>query len=222
MNLPDNLLPLSWYWFAHVLFALVLGGAVYAAPWRRLKDNEQLHLWLGTCVGLMLVWCYLKTGIKPGLNFHVLGATLFTLMFGPYLAIVGLSMVLLGVTFFGFSGWESFSANALLMGALPVSVSYSIYRLVDAKLPNHFFIYIFVNAFIGGALTMAVTGLTATGLMAATEAYPMSYLTSQYLPYFILMGWSEAMLTGMLTTLLVVYRPQWVGTFDDARYIRNK
>jgi uncharacterized membrane protein len=36
------------------------------------------------------------------------------------------------------------------------------------------------------------------------------------------MGWSEAVLTGMLATLLVVYKPEWVATFDDARYIRNK
>ena len=27
------------------------------------------------------------------------------------------------------------------------------------------------------------------------------------------------MLTGMALTLAVVYRPQWVATFDDARYL---
>ncbi|BCB26655.1 hypothetical protein SKTS_15410 [Sulfurimicrobium lacus] len=222
MNLPDHLLPAAWYWFAYALYAVVLGGALYAAPWRRLRDNEQLHLWLGTCVSLMLMWSYLKTGIKPGLNFHVLGATLFTLMFGPYLAIVGLSVVLLGVTYFGYSGWESFPANALLMGALPVAVSYAIYRLADGKLPNHFFVYIFINAFLGGALAMTVVGLAVTGMFALSGAYSTDYLISNYLPYYLLMAWSEAVLTGMLATLMVVYKPEWVSTFDDARYIRNK
>jgi uncharacterized membrane protein len=33
------------------------------------------------------------------------------------------------------------------------------------------------------------------------------------------LGLGEAMLTGMLVTLAVVYRPQWVATFDDERYI---
>ena len=28
--------------------------------------------------------------------------------------------------------------------------------------------------------------------------------------------------SGMVMTLLVVYRPRWVATFDDARYLRNK
>lgn len=221
MNFPDGLLPPSWQWFAHLLFVVVLGWSVYAAPWRRLRDSEQLHLFLGACVALMLLWS-IKTGIRPGLNFHLLGATVFTLMFGPWLAIVGLGVVLLGVTFYGLSGWASFSVNGLLMGVLPVSVSFFIYRLVDSRLPNHFFIYIFVNAFIGAAIAMALTGLAATGLLALAGAYTADYLTSNYLPYFLLMGWSEALLSGMMLTLLVVYRPQWVATFDDARYIRNK
>lgn len=221
MNLPDSLLPAPWYWVAHLLFAPALGWSLYAAPWRRLRDNEQLHLFLGTCVTLMVLWS-IKTGIRPGLNFHLLGATAFTLMFGPRLAIVGLSVVLLGATIFGYSGWESFSVNGLLMGVLPASVSFLIFRLVDGKLPNHFFVYIFLNAFVGAGLAMAATGLAATWLMAAAGAYSADYLYSQYLPYFLLMGWSEALLTGMTMTMLVVYRPQWVGTFDDARYIRNK
>lgn len=221
MNFPDGLLPPSWQWLAHLLFVAVLGGAVYRAPWRRLRDNDQLHLFLGLCVALMLLWS-IKTGIKPGLNFHLLGATVFTLMFGPWLAIVGLGVVLLGVTFYGLSGWGSFSVNGLLMGVLPVTASYIVYRLVDSRLPNHFFVYIFLNAFIGAAIAMALTGLAATGLLALAGAYTADYLSSNYLPYFLLMGWSEALLSGMMLTLLVVYRPQWVATFDDARYIRNK
>lgn len=221
MNFPDGLLPPTWQWFAHLLFVAVLAWSVYAAPWRRLRDSEQLHLFLGLCVALMLLWS-IKTGIRPGLNFHLLGATVFTLMFGPWLAIAGLGVVLLGVTFYGLSGWESFSVNGLLMGVLPVMASYLVYRLADSKLPNHFFIYIFVNAFIGAAIAMALTGLAASGLLALAGAYTADYLSSNYLPYFLLMGWSEALLSGMMLTLLVVYRPQWVATFDDARYIRNK
>lgn len=221
MNFPDGLLPSSWQWFAHLLFFGVLAWSVRSAPWRRLRDNEQLHLFLGLCVALMLIWS-IKTGIKPGLNFHLLGATIFTLLFGPWLAIVGLCVVLLGVSLYGLSGWESFSVNGLLMGVLPVAVSHFIYSIVDRKLPNHFFVYIFINAFVGAALAMALTGLSATGLLVLAGVYKADYLISNYLPYFLLMGWSEALLSGMMMTLVVVYRPQWVSTFDDARYIRNK
>ena len=35
----------------------------------------------------------------------------------------------------------------------------------------------------------------------------------------MLLAWGEAFATGMLVTLMVVYKPEWVSTFDDARYL---
>jgi uncharacterized membrane protein len=42
------------------------------------------------------------------------------------------------------------------------------------------------------------------------------------LPFYFLMDWAEAFATGMMVTLMVVYRPEWVATFDDARYLGMK
>ena len=121
-----------------------------------------------------------RPGIKPGLNFHLLGATAMTLMFGPQLALLGLSIVLTAVTLAGMTGWQGYGWNALVMGALPVAVSYGIYWLADRKLPNHLFVYIFLNAFFGGALAMAVTGLGGTLLLScpAPTCQPISTTTT--------------------------------------------
>lgn len=221
MNLPDNLLAAGWLWAGHGLYALALMYSLRFAPWRRLSRADQLHLWLGSIVTLLVLW-NIRTGIQPGLNFHMLGATALTLMFGPELAVIGMSLVLLGTTLAGFSGVWTFSLNALIMGVLPVAISHAVYRMADARLPNHLFVYVFVNGFFGGALAMAATGLAATTLLAVSGAYPASYLYGEYLPFFVLLGWSEALLTGMAVTLMVVYRPAWIVTFDDARYLRNK
>ncbi|HEX9180515.1 MAG TPA: energy-coupling factor ABC transporter permease [Burkholderiales bacterium] len=221
MNLPDQLLPAGWLWVGHLLFAGVFAYVLRVAPWRRLRKSSQLHLFLGAVVAIMVLW-NIKTGIRPGLNFHMLGATALTLMFGPELAIVGMVLVLLGSTLAGFSGVWTFPLNTLLMGVLPVLVSQAIYRLADTRLPNHFFVYVFVNGFFGGALAMAATGIVATTLLAAAGAYPAAYLYGEYLPFYTLLAWSEALLTGMAVTLMVVYRPEWIGTFDDLRYLRNK
>ncbi|MBZ0093300.1 MAG: energy-coupling factor ABC transporter permease, partial [Sulfuricellaceae bacterium] len=216
-----NLFPGNWFWTANVLFALLLALAVRRAPWYRLKDGEQLNVWLGACVFLMVLWS-IKTGLRPGLNFHLLGVTALTLMMGPELAFLGVAIVLAGVTLFGGAGWQSFSLNALCMGLVPVAVSYTIYRLADRYLPKNFFVYVFVNAFFASALSIAAAGLVSSGLMWLSGAYRGTYLAEQYLPYFILMAWSEAMMGGMAMSMMVAYRPQWVSTFDDALYIRNK
>ena len=42
------------------------------------------------------------------------------------------------------------------------------------------------------------------------------------LPFFLLVGFSEAWISGAVITLMVVYRPGWVAAFDDRRYLIDK
>ena len=63
---------------------------------------------------------------------------------------------------------------------------------------------------------------TLTALMALSGAYPLDYLLNHYTPYALLISWGEAFTTGMMVTVMVVYRPAWVETFDDVKYIQNK
>ena len=58
--------------------------------------------------------------------------------------------------------------------------------------------------------------------LGVSGAYSFEYLLDEYLPYFILLGFSEAWLSGMVITLFVIYRPEWVMTFDDSRYLTGK
>jgi len=214
MNLPADLIPAVWLWFGHGLYVMVMLAILLRAPWRRLTDPTTSHLFLGTCVALMVIWS-IKAGVDPGLNFHILGTTLLTLMFGSLAAILAVSLVLVGVSSYGMSGWEAFSLNALLMGAVPAWVSISVYRLVQRFLPPHLFIYIFVCGFFGAALAMAATGIASTAVFVASGTYSLDQLLHQYLPYFLLMVFPEAILTGSAVALLVVYRPHWIWTYDE-------
>lgn len=221
MNFPDHLLPDSILWVGNALAFILMVLAAWTAPWKQLVRQELLNVWLAACVGLMLLWS-IKTGVRPGLNFHLLGATVLTLMFGARLAMMGLAVVVVGVTLAGAAGWGSLGVNWLLTGVFPATLSYLLYATVDRKLPNHLFVYIFVNAFIGGGLVVVLMGLVATLLLVSSEVYSGPYLTQNYLPYYILMGWSEAMLSGMAITLMTAFRPTWLSTFSDVRYLKTK
>jgi len=39
--------------------------------------------------------------------------------------------------------------------------------------------------------------------------------------YLVYLSFGEATISGMLMTLFVVYRPSWVATFDDSRYLQR-
>jgi len=211
----------GWYWAAWAVWLPLFARSLLKAPWARLRESEQLNVWLGMIVLLTLIWS-LRAGVKPGLSLHLLGATVYTLSFGPHLAFIGLSLVLLGISLNGEAGYLAFGLNALLMAGVGVLLSQGIYRVVFRFLPRHFFVYIFANGFFGSALTVFGVGLAAAIVLAIAGAYDWSYLANEYLPYFLLIGFSEAWLSGMLMTLFVIYRPNWVATFDDSSYLANK
>ena len=221
MNLPTGLLHPALVWFANMAFAAALIYCARSAPWHRLHTSARQHVWLGAIVVLLSLW-QIKTGVKPGLNFHLLGASVLNLMFGTRLAILALSVVLLGTTVIGGAGWETLGLNGLLMVAFPSVIAGRLLRLAERYLPHHLFVYIFVNAFFGGALTMMLMGVLITGILGMLGVYPMEYLLAEYLPFFILLAWGEAFTSGLLITIFVVYRPAWVGTFDDACYLQGK
>lgn len=218
MNLPDGLLPHDWLWLGHALYGLLLLAVALRAQWTRLRDAAQLNLFLGSSVALMVLWT-IKAGVTPGLNFHFLGATLLTLMFGWPLGLLALSLTLLATTAYGLSGWQAFSLNALLMGALPGVVTWGVFRLVDRFLPKHLFLYIFLCGFFGAALAMAATGLVSAAVLVLGGAYPMDFLLDHYLPFYLLMVFPEAIITGSFVALMVVYRPHWIGTYDEDAYL---
>lgn len=190
------------------------------ARWAMLKDRANLNVFLAATVAVLGLWL-IKTGIKPGLNFHLLGATALTLMFRPWFALLAISLICAAVAIQS-GQLNAFPANLLLLGGVPVALSWSIYRFVDGRLNNHMFVYIFLNGFFGAALSVGGVGLASTLFAAGLGVYPMAYLLENYLPYFLLIAWSEAFATGMIITLLVVYRPEWVATFDDRRYLHGK
>ena len=221
MNLASSLFPASWHWIMLALSVFILSKLLLRAPWRRLQNGSQLNLLLGFIVGLMLLWS-MRAGVKPGLSLHMLGAMAATLIFGPWLALLALAGALTGISLNGAVEWSAWPINFILMAAIPVAIAHLIQRAIERWLPAHFFIFIFVIGFAGAALTVMLQGLTASAALAAAGAYPADYLLAEYLPYFLLLGFAEAWISGAIVTLLVVYRPDWVAGFDDNRYLINK
>lgn len=218
MNFPNGLFSDAWAFGAFLPLVLVWMWCVRMAPWKRLADSGQLNVWLGTVVVLMLFWS-MKAGVKPGLNLHLLGATAFTLMFGRQLAILGLSVVMAAITLNGAAGWESYALNVLVTAVFPCVAAHVLLKIVERYLPPNFFVYIFFAAFFGAGIAVVSTGLLASLLLWLAGVYPAQMLLDDYLPYFAMLGFAESWLNGAAITLMVVYYPHWVGSFDDKRYL---
>lgn len=221
MSIPYNLLPVVWHWIAAIVYALVLFVAAYRAPWQSLKDESHLHVFLGTCVLLLPLWL-IKAPILPGLDYHYLGATLMTLMFGWRLAVVGMSVVLAAAVLNANLDWASYPLNMLVMGAVPVAVSHALLRAVERWLPPNYFVYVFAAAYGGAALALLAAVLVAVTILWLGSAYSFAQIADTYFPLIVLLAVPEAFITGTVIAALVTFRPHWVSTFDDNRYIKGR
>jgi uncharacterized membrane protein len=221
-GLSASLLPESFYLIGWLGLAVLAWRWLMSGDWRRLMEPARLNLFLGATVAVLALW-QIRTGIKPGLALHLYGMAALTLMFGFWRASFAGVLILLANAAFGRGSWNALGIDALLVAALPAAVSWGVFRLLDRRLPNHFFVYVLGNGFFGAALSVAAIGLATTALMAIAGAYPLDYLLKHYTPYAaLLISWAEAFSTGMVITVMAVYRPTWLETFDDARYIQNK
>ena len=59
-------------------------------------------------------------------------------------------------------------------------------------------------------------------LLSLVDVYPGAKLSQKSLMYTPLFMFPEMFVTGMLISIFVVYKPDWVITFKDSRYITGK
>lgn len=222
LHIPAELIPPVLLWCGNGLFLMILLAAAWRVDWKSFAHNtEQQHVFFGAMVLLLTLWG-IKAGITPGLGFHHLGATLFTLMFGWPRALIGLAVVLAASVMIQIPEWPGLGINGLVSIVIPVMTSYVILKSSQKRLPDNFFIYVFICAFFGAAIAAAVSRLSAIALLAQIGAYNGTKLIEESLQILPLFMFPEAFVTGMLISIFVVYKPDWVTTFDDERYIRGK
>ena len=219
MDIPADFLPDASLWIAALLYVTLLAIAVWSAPWGKILDKESSNIYFGAVAFIAVVWI-MRAGIAPGHNYHLLGATALCLMFGWQFALMAVSLVLLITTWQGPAGWEAFAMNALVMGAVPVLFTRAMLYACQRWLPHNFFIYIFINAFLTGALSILLCGSAASVVLALGVAEGMP--GSSYLQVIPLLMFGEAFLNGMIMILLVAYKPGWVATFHDHWYLDGK
>ena len=215
--------PLSAAWTVAgwVLALPLVLCAAWAAPWRRLGDSEQAHVWLGGVFCLVALWS-LRATVGDGYTFHLLGITAFTLAVGPALAVAGSALAVALLIAVRGGLWLNGAIAYLTMAALPVGASWLVLRLAERRLPPNFFVYVFVAAFFGAALAYGAAGLAGATVLTSAAGMPAGRVFGEYVPYLLYLAFGEATLNGMLLTLAVVYRPRWVTTFDDGRYLAGR
>ncbi len=204
---------------ALLLWLVLLAFSLNASLLRTLGAHPLYqHLCLGGAIVLVPLWT-LRAGLHEGLEIHFLGLTSLTLLLGWRLALLAPCLTLLLLAYFGVIPLADIGWQALIGVALPMATSWLLFLGSWAWLPRHLFVYLFVAAFLGGALSISAKVIANALLMGVSGTYSWHTISADYLSIWPLLLFPEALLNGMTMTLLAVYRPHWVNTFFDREYL---
>ena len=220
MDLLAVALPRAWIIAGWVCLLPMLAWAARVAPWSRFAEGERVNVWCGGIFCLVALWSVQAT-VGAGFTFHLLGVAAFALMVGAPLALLGGALAIAALLAVHGGNWENAGIAFVTMAVVPVAVITGVLRLAERLLPPNFFVYVFVGTFFGAWLAYGAAALAALTVLALT-AEPGARVFTEYAPYFLYLGFGDATLTGMVLTLAVVYRPRWVSTFDDRRYLDGR
>lgn len=204
----------GWQWVASTFSAAVLFWAARGLPWYKLRGDAEAQrvLLLTICALTALRW--FNTDALAGVRLHFLGATVATLMFGPRFALWTLVPASLLAAVAG-NAWMGAGADFLATAILPVATTVAVGHAADRWLPPNLLLYVWVRAFLGAALAIA-----ASHLLKAVVAWRSGDAAfAAYLAATPPLMFGEGFFCGGAMTLIVVYRPQWCASFDDARYL---
>lgn len=222
MNLPAQLFPSDWLWLGNLIYAVLLGRAIWFARWRELLSNgARVNALIALSLGVFIMW-QLNAGFRPGFNHHILGATLFVLMFGWEVAIVGISAIMIATWIRMDMTMVSLGINGLTMIAVPVLFSEWVLRLSRKHMPKNLFLYVLGNGFLCGGGAIMLTVAAATLLMVALSPHTWQSIQHNYLIAAPIIMITEAASTGIMITAFTVFKPEAVLNFSDEEYIIGK
>lgn len=222
MNLPAQLFSADWLWLANFIFASIMYPALRRAPWRKLLENgAMVNALVALLIGTFIFWQF-NAGIRPGFNFHLIGATLFVLMFGWQIALVGISLVMLATWIRMDMALITLGINGLLMVVIPVMFSEYVLRFSQRRLPKNLFLFVLGNGFACAALAMMLTVAAATVLLLALSPYNWEQVQHHFLVAAPIIMLTEAFATGAMITAFTVFQPQAVMNFSDEEYLVGK
>jgi uncharacterized membrane protein len=209
-------------WLANFGFAIILYQAAIRAPWRTLLNNAvMVNAFVAITFGTFVFW-QLNAGIRPGINFHILGSTLFMLMFGSHIAIFAITLVMLATWLRTDMTLITLGLNGLLMIALPVKFSEWLLHFSKRNMPKNLFLFVLWNGFACGAISIILNVAATSLLLLLMTHYTWPEIQHHYLVASAVIVVSEAFTTGMLITAFTVFQPESVMHFSDEEYINGK
>lgn len=208
MHIPDGYLSPQTYIPLWALFIAMMGVAM-----RKVKKILTVKLvpFLGMSAAFSFLIMMFNIPAMGGTTGHATGAALITLLFGPWVAMLSVSVALIiQALVFADGGITALGANCINIAFIIPMVSYIIFRIVTHKSENSWRIH--TGAFLAGYISLnvaaAVTAFefgiqpiiahTHNGQALYTPFTLQYALPAMVFPHLIVFGIIEGLVTSLL------------------------
>lgn len=131
MHIPDGYLSPTTI---VVSYAVTLPLWIYGFKKLKEKLNENTLPLIGSLTALSFIIMMLNVPIPGGTSGHALGTALISILFGPWIAFISISLVLLiQAVIFGDGGISALAIESFAMGFIASFVAYYVFKLLKNK-----------------------------------------------------------------------------------------
>ena len=194
--------------------ALALAVALALRPWRAVPAGGPPWPWLAWALLLPLCWGLDAYGGAP-LAQPLSGACLLMLVAGWPLAVLLLLPVAAATAMLADLGAAEALHRLVWLGLLPATLAMLLGAAVRRWLPRHLMVYILGRGFFATGLAGTATAFA----LWAVHGPPPGLTAADWLLARGLTAWGDAFIAGMLASIFVAFRPQWLATYTDRLYL---
>ena len=201
MHIPDGFLSLT---ICALMYALSLVFLVMS--WKKAKNSYSSSVTPLLAVSSAFVFAaqMINFPILFGTSGHLVGGTFLAVLLGPYMAILGMTIVLMmQALIFADGGLSTFGANVFNMaviGGLSFFLVKSLTR--ESKSSGRFFLTVFAASWLSMVLGAVACGLQIGFSSLFSEAGGVIVTVPAMLFWHMLIGFGEAAITATLLTQL--------------------
>lgn len=196
---------------------LCLSVALLLRPWQLLKGATRLTPMLAALTLLPWLWALPSLHQMP-LQLQGSGACLLVLILGWPLAVPVLCAVGVLAALISPMGWDTALDLTVWLGLVPATLALGLGLVVRRWIGHHLFVYILGRAFLGTVVCVFIAGVLGQW---AGHSLPGVDNDLSLVAHWLI-AWGDAFLTGLATAILVAYKPDWLATWSDRLYLRQK
>jgi cobalt/nickel transport system permease protein len=207
MHIPDGYLSPQTYVPLYIIFIAIIGAAIRKV---KKKLTTKIIPFLGMSAAFSFLIMMFNIPVPGGTTGHAVGAALIALLFGPWIAIVSVSVAIILQAFvFGDGGITAIGANCFNMAIVMPFIAYGVFKLINQHSvgPKRMGIAAFLAGYVSLCFAALMTAVEVgiQPIVASSNGiplyapYPLKVaIPAMALEHLLLFGIVEGLITALL------------------------